>query len=427
MQHVPAEDLVALQQEHESLLGFFYMCPIGVVRMNMDGDIDLANPHAAKYLMALARSPAMDNFFVALESCAPELRHMAQAYKAPSGVVCEQHRVFVRAGGPGVRVLACSMVKASPTMMLAVLQDISKQVEQERQLAQNDMLLDALLAGVNDFSLFSLDETGRIDSWNAACVRQLGYGAEEAVGKPLSLFFEASDSAHGQREEPLQAASSEGWTVQDGSCRRRNGERFSCQMLITVGLDDPVRAHSFTVVLRDVTERRLTTEELRRLLTTDQMTGAYNRGRFFELARHHIQRCEMTGKPLSVVMFDVDHFKAINDNFGHATGDEVLRRLVTCCHQQLGHGGILGRLGGEEFGVLLPNTDLEGARAIAERLRVAAAADLIDVGGAQTRTTVSLGCVAATRPIGGIDDLLKAADGALYEAKRAGRNRVCAA
>ena len=421
------DEFRALQSEHENLLDFLYTCPIGVVKMNAEGDVELANPHAAQYLLALTREPTFDNFFVALESCAPELRHMVRAFKARSGVICEQHRIYVRASGPGVRVLACSLVKAGPASVVAILQNVTKQVEQERQLAQNDVLLDALLAGVNDFSLFSLDGAGLIETWNVAAVRLLGYAPVEVLGKPISLFYRANDALRGQMAEWLAAASREGWHVQDGWCERRDGARFTCQLMITVA--DPT-AHpdaGYTVVLRDVTERRMTTDELRMLLTTDQMTGAFNRGRFFELARHHIQRCEQAGRPLSVVMFDVDHFKSINDNFGHAVGDEVLRRLVTCCKAQLGESGVLGRLGGEEFGVLLPGADLESARATAERLRVAAAADLVQVAGALTQTTVSLGCMAAKGPIGGIDDLLKAADKALYAAKRSGRNRVCAA
>jgi diguanylate cyclase (GGDEF)-like protein/PAS domain S-box-containing protein len=420
-------DAALAEDEHESLLGFFYMCPIGVVRMNLEGDIDLANPHAAQYMLTITRKPAMDNFFAAFEHCAPELRHMVRMFPAKSGVICEQHRIFIRASGPGIRVLACSIIKSGPSVLMAVLQDITKQVEQERQLAQNDVLLDALLAGVNDFSLFSVDEVGLIETWNAAGARQLGYSGSEVKGKPVSLFYRPNDPTRGKFSEQIAAAAQEGWHVQDGWCERRDGSRFSCQMMVTVGDEHTEQPGSFTVVLRDVTERRMTTDELRKLLTTDQMTGAFNRGRFFELAKHHIYRCEKGDRPLSVIMFDVDHFKATNDNFGHAVGDEVLRRLVTCCKAQLGEGGILGRLGGEAFAVLLPDTAIEGAKTIAERLRVAAAADLAAVAGSPTLTTVSLGCVAAKRPMGGIDDLLKSADKALYDAKRSGRNRVCAA
>jgi diguanylate cyclase (GGDEF)-like protein/PAS domain S-box-containing protein len=421
------DDAAFREDEHESLLGFFYMCPIGVLRMNLEGDIDLANPHAAQYMLAITRQPAMDNFFTSFEQCAPELRHMVRMFSEKSGVICEQHRIFIRASGPGIRVLACSIIKSGPSVLMAVLQDITKQVEQERQLAQNDVLLDALLAGVNDFSLFSVDEVGLIETWNAAGARQLGYSGSEVKGKPVSLFYRPNDPTRGKFSEQIAAAAQEGWHVQDGWCERRDGSRFSCQMMVTVGDEHTEQPGSFTVVLRDVTERRMTTDELRKLLTTDQMTGAFNRGRFFELAKHHIYRCEKGDRPLSVIMFDVDHFKATNDNFGHAVGDEVLRRLVTCCKAQLGEGGILGRLGGEEFAVLLPDTAIEGAKSIAERLRVAAAADLAAVAGSPTLTTVSLGCVAAKRPMGGIDDLLKSADKALYDAKRSGRNRVCAA
>ena len=420
-------DLESREEEHETLLGFLYMCPVGVIRMNLGGDIDLANPQAAGYMLAVTRQVAMDNFFTSLENCAPELRHMVQTFAAETGTICDQHRIFVRRSGPGVRTLACSMIKVSKSIVMAVLQDITKQVEQERQLAQNDMLLDALLAGVNDFSLFFVDGLGNIETWNAAGVRQLGYSASEAVGKPISLFFRPNERTRIHLRDQLAAAVQEGWHIQDGWCERRDGGRFHCQMLIAVMDECSERAGAFTVVIRDVTERRMTTDELRNLLTTDQMTGAYNRGRFFELAKHNIQLCERGDRPLSVIMLDVDHFKAINDNFGHAVGDEVLRRLVVSCKALLGDGCILARLGGEEFAALLPNADLDGAKAIAERLRAALAADLAAVDGLPTKATVSLGCVAAERPMGGIDDLLKAADEALYCAKRSGRNRVFAA
>jgi diguanylate cyclase (GGDEF)-like protein/PAS domain S-box-containing protein len=412
------------EDEQETLLGFLYMCPIGVIRMNLEGEIDLANPQAAQYLLAVTREVAMDNFFASLEHCAPELRHMAQTFTAKTGTICDQHRIFVRGAGPGIRTLACSMIKVSKSIVMAVLQDITKQVEQERQLAQNDMLLDALLAGVNDFSLFFIDSLGNIETWNATGARQLGYSASEALGKPLSLFFRPNERTRSKLRDQLAAAAQEGWHIQDGWCERRDGGRFHCQMMIAVMDENSERAGAFTVVIRDVTERRMTADELRNLLTTDQMTGALNRGRFFELAKHHIRVCEQGGRPLSVIMLDVDHFKAINDSFGHAVGDEVLRRLVACCKAQLGEDCILARLGGEEFAVLLPNADSDGAKAIAERLRLALAADLCAVEGSPTKATVSLGCVAAERPMGGIDDLLKAADEALYSAKRSGRNRV---
>ncbi len=416
-----------LEDEYEALLGFLYMCPIGVVRLDLEGEIDLANPQAARYMLAITRQAAMDNFFVALENCAPELRHMVQSFGLKTGAICDQHRIFIRGSGPGVRTLACSMIKVSKSVVMAVLQDATKQVEQERQLAENDVLLDALLAGVNDFSLFSVDAQGLIETWNAAGARQLGYSSSEAIGQSLSKFYRQTELTQIPLRERLAAAGQEGWHVQDGWCERRDGSSFACQILFAVADEQSERAGGFTVVIRDVNERRMTTDELRKLLTTDQMTGALNRGRFFELARQHIRRCEQSGRPLSVIMFDVDHFKAINDNYGHAVGDEVLRRLVACCKTQLGDGCVLARLGGEEFAVMLPNADIEGATQTAERLRMAVAAELARVDGLPTQTTISLGCVAAKRPIGGIDELLKASDEALYRAKRSGRNRVCVA
>jgi len=165
--------------------------------------------------------------------------------------------------------------------------------------------------------------------------------------------------------------------------------------------------------------------QLERLATTDSLTGALNRGRFMARAADEVMRARRYGRPLSAVMLDIDHFKKINDTHGHATGDEAIRSVVRVCRTLVRGADVLGRLGGEEFAILLPETPPQGAVLLAERLRRALAVTEVRMpGGVGVTFTVSIG-VSALRPgEESVSALLARADEALYRAKNGGRNRV---
>ncbi len=168
---------------------------------------------------------------------------------------------------------------------------------------------------------------------------------------------------------------------------------------------------------------------LRALSFIDGLTGIANRRRFDEVLLREWRRCARSHLPLSLIMLDVDHFKAYNDHYGHQAGDECLRSVATLLDEQMKRpGDLVARYGGEEFICLLPETDVDGATSVAERLREAVVGQqlphaLSPVGG---HVTISLG-VASAMPLGEAppDGLTQLADRLLYEAKRAGRNRVC--
>ena len=176
----------------------------------------------------------------------------------------------------------------------------------------------------------------------------------------------------------------------------------------------------------DITERKLLEEELRRQSHVDYLTGVYNRRHFMERAEQELSRAHRYGKPLSMLILDIDHFKLINDRYGHKVGDTVLKAVADLSHATLRDVDILGRLGGEEFAVLLPETDQPAALDAAERLRETIANARIPLnGGDPVSFSVSIGVSSMGSAEDNIDSLLNRADKALYEAKGGGRNRVC--
>lgn len=164
-------------------------------------------------------------------------------------------------------------------------------------------------------------------------------------------------------------------------------------------------------------------EQLEQAASTDRLTGAWNRRHFEEAAQTEMALAKRRGDPLALIMFDFDHFKRINDTFGHGTGDMVLVTMAQTVRENLRASDALIRWGGEEFVVMLPTTSMDGALALAEKLRSAVAAVAYPEVG---RVTVSLG-VALFAPGEGITSWVDRADGALYRAKELGRNQVVAA
>lgn len=164
-------------------------------------------------------------------------------------------------------------------------------------------------------------------------------------------------------------------------------------------------------------------EEVKNLAIRDDLTGLYNRRYFQEVLAHQVQICHRYHWPLSLLFLDLDDFKLINDTRGHAVGDLVLRFVADYLKAHLRHADVISRYGGEEFVVLLPQTNQEQAFLLAERLRQGIAATPVPAGEEKLWVTVSVGVSSLTPPMSG-DDLLQSADAAMYRAKQAGKNRV---
>lgn len=176
--------------------------------------------------------------------------------------------------------------------------------------------------------------------------------------------------------------------------------------------------------IQDITERKHLERELFKQATEDSLTGASNRRQFFSFANRELARASRYHEPIVLLMIDIDHFKAINDNHGHDVGDTVLREMAAICKTTLRSSDLFARLGGEEFAVLLLNTDPQEGQRIAERLRAMIAGMKVDAGEESLGCTVSIGAIAFAGGTETLEQRLKQADNALYEAKRGGRNRV---
>lgn len=166
-------------------------------------------------------------------------------------------------------------------------------------------------------------------------------------------------------------------------------------------------------------------QQLSQLAITDSLTGIFNRRHFFELAESEFQEALRYERPFSVLMFDVDMFKQVNDRYGHSRGDEILRTIVQRCAAIIRQTDILGRYGGEEFVVALPETNMERAAGLANRLREVIATSPIETEKGALMVSASFGVAELSEGIEDLMQLLNRADTALYQAKRMGRDRVC--
>ncbi len=428
--------------DYEALVQFLYLAPVGLVQASPDGEIVMINPVAAQLLMPLSTDGNLTNLFTALAPVAPDLGHRVAAYEPAHGMVCEGLRIQVSATARGrlhPQFLSLSLLRLDPERLMAVLSDVTNEVAQERLLRQNGAWLNAVLQGVTDYALVRLNQDGCVDEWNPSIGRITGFGSDAVLGKPFSVFYPGGATTPDRVLDRLREASESGWSLDDGWRVKADGTRFWGSAMISPLRERPELAAAgapgpapvdaidepaYCLVIRDITDKREASEVQRRATSCDHLTGIGNRRAFFEAAEVELARDRRAPRELSLIMFDADHFKTINDTHGHPAGDAVLRHLAALLTGTFREVDVVARVGGEEFAVLLPSTDLSGAAAVAERLRAAVAAHPAVVDGVPIHYTVSAGVASLDGSQTSLDALMKHADRALYAAKADGRNRV---
>ena len=254
---------------------------------------------------------------------------------------------------------------------------------------------------------------------------------EKVSGLPRSVTLGKTDAelfpgAMGEayRQVDLAVMSSGHAIKAEESLRDERGETF----FLSVKFPTRNTAGDITGICgisTDITQIKHYQKELERLSQYDELTGLCNRRHFMGLARHELGRSQRYGGKLSLLMVDIDHFKRVNDSHGHRTGDLVLAAVSEQIRKALRETDVAGRLGGEEFAIMLPETHLGGAILVAERLRQQVATQAIDIDDGQTvQCTLSIGVACLDDTITDLEKLLHRADTALYNAKNGGRNKV---
>jgi diguanylate cyclase (GGDEF)-like protein/PAS domain S-box-containing protein len=311
---------------------------------------------------------------------------------------------------------------------VGVMEDVTERRRYLEALQASERKIRAMSEATLD-AMVVIDETGRISFWNPAASTIFGYSEDEALGREIHALIAAPTERIAEKNAMQHfGITGHGPVVgvtRELTAKRKNGEVFPCEITVSsFSLDSQWYAVG---TIRDITRRKEYERRLRALATTDELTGLLNRRALLELAESELDRARRYKRPFTLLMIDLDRFKRVNDTYGHDVGDKVLKSVARTGAQALRETDTLGRLGGEEFAAILPETSADQALEVAERLRAAIGRAEMEESAApegRLRVTISVG-IADSRPERDtVEAILKAADTALYRAKDNGRNRT---
>lgn len=333
---------------------------------------------------------------------------------------------FVRKGGSRFTGWLSSSIfrdESGHSRTVIIVRDLTAMKEKEAALRQSIHELEDLYNHA-PCGYHSLDADGRILKINQTELNWIGYRREELMGKAYrDLLTPDSQKAHQKGFERFKQTGH----IKDFEFElvHKDGHRVPALLNSTAVLDDHGRFLMSRSTIVDLTVRKALEQELKKRAYTDSLTGLINRSHFSELAEKSFAGSKRLDLPLGFLILDVDHFKRINDTYGHDAGDAALMAIGECCLRTVREIDVLGRWGGEEFVALLPGSEGLAVKHAAERLRAALSSLRVDVGpGVEIAFTVSIGASWIHRTDTSIQSMFKRADMALYAAKRAGRDRV---
>lgn len=305
---------------------------------------------------------------------------------------------------------------------VALAVDLTERRKIENDLKEKNEILNTITVYAGD-AIIMIDDNGKVTFWNPAAERILGYSRDEIIGKELHAFMIQDEQLYKAYREAFERfrlngkGSIVGKTV-EMKTRHKHGHEIDVEVsLSVVKVNDSWHAIG---IIRDISERKKFEELLYSQSVTDPLTNIYNRRFFMEILEQEAERTKRNKKPFSLIMFDLDHFKNVNDHFGHAAGDMVLKKVAETVKGRIRKTDYFARWGGEEFIILLPETSLNNAVNLAEELR--RQISTMELEGIES-VTASFG-VTEYKDNDTIDTVLLRVDNMLYEAKNNGRNCV---
>jgi diguanylate cyclase (GGDEF)-like protein/PAS domain S-box-containing protein len=384
---------------------------VGVFKSDLGGSLHYVNDAAVK-ILEFDSAEEMLKAKTTMFYKEPEVRQQMLGILKENGSI-SSYEIEVLTNRKKVKTLLFSATLEG-TSLSGTVMDITEEKKARREVAR----LSRAVEQIDDLVLIT-DRSGLIEYVNDAFVEHTGYGREEVYGKNARLL------KSGEHDQSFYKGL---WsTILSGNVfkervinRKKNGEIFYEQKTITPIKDKKGNIVTFVSTGKDITQTVEMEQRLEQMAMTDKLTGIHNRHRFEELYNIEVARVLRYENSLAMIMFDIDHFKQVNDTYGHDVGDNVLKQVVEVVSNCIRKVDVFARWGGEEFLVLCPETSAEDAMVLANKMRREIEhAKFETVGSVQASFGVSEFVLGENR-----DNLFKRVDNALYMAKEKGRNRV---
>jgi diguanylate cyclase (GGDEF)-like protein/PAS domain S-box-containing protein len=418
----------ALEQQVDELLQLISLAPVAIIKLAPEGEIQMLNPMAVQLLRRIGLDPDSLSGVEILDALSPGLSDIWATSSGEVGLVSSSiHSDFLLVDGSRLNLLL-RIVRPDGQCAVISIHDVTMSAEHERELERCRQQLSVVLERLEGYCVAMLNRDGSLAEWNTSIGRMLGSNTQRLVGAPFRTLLCPSKEAE---QFPFfknieDAVLSNGAFRGEAPVRREMGKEIWGEFSLTPTVGGDGITSGYVVVIRDASARHDTQQQLLDDAMTDPLTGLLNR-RGLALRLESLSHAPLSAETLaSWIMLDIDHFKSVNDTYGHDIGDVVLRQIALLLKAHAREGDIVVRLGGEEFVVILPGASLSAAVAAAERFRSRLEALEFTTGSQTLHVTASFGVCAQTRELLW-SAALRAADKALYKAKACGRNKVIAA
>lgn len=423
-----APEAHACQEQLQELMQFVYAMPVAILKLGPSAEVQMLNPMATQLLQRIGLDPASLGGPALMDALSGGLSALWSRSAATVGSLLAPRRSSFHVADGSTVHLVLRVVKPDPHCTMIAIEDVSATVEQERLLHQHRQWLGLVLEQIEGYCVAMVDADGRLLAPNPSIDRMFGVNSAHGVGQGLFELFGPAPAGGG----PASFAGIKTALLERSSLRieiplrHQSGKLIPSDVLVAPTLAEDGTIGGYVFVIRDASAEHDTKDRLLKDAQTDHLTGLFNRRGLESRIGDQAPRPSSAAAAACWIMMDIDHFKRINDSYGHSTGDDVLKQIATVLKNSARKGDILARVGGEEFLIMLPRVSLATALAAAERLRSQIEQMELMSGPHRIRVTASFGV--AEQPDGGRwVETVAIADEALLNAKASGRNRSVAA